>query len=98
MVNTAKRTVMVQADFDGGVAGTTPIMRTNKLRGMKLDQIQIHSNAEINYTSNIWEVHFEDTAEAALELNGSLTIKDYGMYVDGWIEIGFTSDSKETIE
>jgi len=97
-MGTAKRTVMVQADFDGGAAGLNPIMRTNKLRGMKLDQIQLHSNAEIQYSGNIWEQHFEDAAQVDLELNGSLIVKDFGLYIDGWIELEFTLGIAERVK
>ena len=98
MVKIRKRTVIVQADFDGGAAGTAPIMRTNKLRGTMLDQVQLHSNAEIQYNGSIWEQHFDDAAEAFLELNGSLIIKDYGLYIGGWIELGFILGIDERVK
>ncbi|TET76726.1 MAG: hypothetical protein E3J43_06610 [Candidatus Heimdallarchaeota archaeon] len=94
----AKRRKMITVDYDGGAAGTTPRFQTFALRGFLLDQMQLHSNAEITYTCNLWEHHVAADSEADLELNGSLIIKDMGMKVTDDIVMNFVLGIDERIK
>ena len=93
-----KRTQLVTVDYDGGAAGQTVTFRNNDLRGFVLDQLQLHSNAEIQYSSNLWLHHQDPNSEDNLELNGSLLVENFGLKIDGVIEFTFILGANERVK